>query len=337
MLGAVLMRLLGRFCLKKRMNTASLCFLFLYGCIAASVHANVVVVLNSRDASVTVLDAQSGQELRTQPVGKEPHHLYPTPDGKSLIVANAQSDDLVFLDPVTGVEQRRVKDIPDPYHLGYSPDNAWFVVNSLRLDRVDLYRIVGETFKLAKRIPTGRMPSHMVFSSDSKFAYVTLQGADEVIAIDLQTQQIAWKLAVGSTPAGLWVSPEGLLFTGIMGKDFVDVIDPAKRQVVKQIKTGKGAHAFRGAGDGKHVYVSNREANTISVVNMQTLEKLHDLPAPGGPDCMELSADGKQLWVTSRWIKKVTVIDTQQRKVLAQYPVGRSPHGLYFHNRAAWK
>ena len=72
-------------------------------------------------------------------------------------------------------------------------------------------------------------------------------------------------------------------------------------------------------------------------MDMQSLEKLYDLPAPGGPDCMEVTADGKQLWVTSRWAKKLTVIDTIERKVLTQYPVGRSPHGVYFHNRAAWK
>jgi YVTN family beta-propeller protein len=337
MIHAVSMSLLGQKCLERRIKCASLIWCFGLFFASEAALANVVVVLNSRDASITVLDQKSGRELRTQDVGKEPHHLYPTPDGKSLIVGNAQSDDLIFLNPVTGEFQRRVKGIPDPYHLGFSPDNKWFVVNSLRLDRVDIYRMEGEQFKLVKRVPTGRMPSHMVFSGDSKYVFVTLQGGDDLLAIDLESQKIAWKVPIGDTPAGLWISPEGLIFAGIMGKDFVDVIDPVKRQVIKQIKTGKGAHAFRGAGDGKLLYVSNRDANTISVVDMQKLEKLHDLPAPGGPDCMELTADGRQIWVTSRWIKKVSVIDTVERKVVAQYPVGRSPHGLYFHNRAAWK
>ncbi len=308
---------------------------------AAAAQANVVVVLNSRDASVTLLDQKTGSTLKTLDVGKEPHHLYPTPDNSMLIVANAQSDDLIFLDPVTGEFKARVKNIPDPYHLGFSPDKKWFVVNSLRLDRVDLYRhetVNGEPkFTLVKRIPTPKLPSHMIFSADSRFVYVTLQGTDEVAAIDLSTQQLAWKMPVGDTPAGIWASPSGLLFVGIMAKDYIDVIDPAKRQVIKQIKTGAEAHGVRGAGDGKLLYVSNRQANTISVVDMEKLEKLYDLPAPGGPDCMEVTADGKQIWFTSRWIKKVTVVDVASRKVVGQYPVGRSPHGLYFHNRAPWK
>jgi YVTN family beta-propeller protein len=319
------------------MNTSKLllaCFLAL---AAVSSHAQVVLVLNSRDASISVLDQKTGKELRTQDVGKEPHHLYPTPDNKQLIVANAQSDDLVFLDPLTGVEQRRIKNIRDPYHLGFSPDGKWFVVNALRLDRVDVYKVQGQDFVLVKRVPTSRMPSHMVFSADSKTVFVSAQGSDELNAIDLETQTVQWKLKIGDTPAGLWLTPEGLILSGIMGSDYVAVIDPAKRAVIKQIKTGKGAHALRGAGDGKRVFVSNREAGTVSVVDMQKLEKLYDLPAPGGPDCMEVTADGKQLWVTSRWAKRLTVIDLTERKVIAQYPVGRSPHGVYFHDRAAWK
>jgi YVTN family beta-propeller protein len=58
-------------------------------------------------------------------------------------------------------------------------------------------------------------------------------------------------------------------------------------------------------------------------------------PAPGGPDCMELTRDGKQLWVTSRWIRQVTVIDMATRKVVGRIPVGKSPHGIYFRSHAA--
>ena len=49
---------------------------------------------------------------------------------------------------------------------------------------------------------------------------------------------------------------------------------------------------------------------------------------------MELRRDGKELWVTSRWIKRVTVIDMDSKKVVHSIPVGRSPHGVYFHSHA---
>ena len=124
------------------------------------------------------------------------------------------------------------------------------------------------------------------------------------------------------------------LLIGILGQDFVEVIDWRARKRVKKIKTGDGAHNFIPVGDGRHVFLSNRKANKISKIDMQTLEVVDELPGPGGPDCMDVTADGKQLWMTSRWIKKVTVVDIASKRVVKQIPVGRSPHGIYLYAHA---
>jgi YVTN family beta-propeller protein len=50
---------------------------------------------------------------------------------------------------------------------------------------------------------------------------------------------------------------------------------------------------------------------------------------------MEVTEDGKTMWVTLRWVKKVAVIDLASKKITKIIPVGRSPHGIYFINRAA--
>ena len=92
--------------------------------------ARPIFVLNSLDASVSVIDPVSFAEIKRIPTGKEPHHLYLTPDEKSLIVANAAGHSLTFVDPTTGEVQRVVRDIPDPYHLRFSPDMKWFVTAS---------------------------------------------------------------------------------------------------------------------------------------------------------------------------------------------------------------
>ncbi len=298
-------------------------------------YANVVVVLNSRDATVSLLDQTTYKELGTIAVGKEPHHLMATPDNKSLIVASAVGNELVFLDPRTGEIQRRIKNIIDPYQIGFSPNQKWFVSNALRLDRVDIYSYDGKDMKLAKRIPLAKMPSHMVFSADSSTVFVTQQGSDQISAIDLVTQTLKWTMPVGKLPAGIAMTPdEKYLLVGIMGGDYAEVIDWRTQKSVKKIKVGEGAHNFLPMGDKKHIFVSSRVSNTISIVDQQTLQNVGTINVPGGPDCMELTDDGKTLWATLRWIKKVAVIDVASKKVIKLIPVGRSPHGVYFHNHA---
>ena len=301
----------------------------------ALAQAQVVVVLNSRDASVSLIDQKTFAEVGRVDVGKEPHHLYPKPDGKSLIVATAISNDLHFLDPITGQMQRRVLDIDDPYQIGFSPDNKWFVSVALRLDRVDLYRYDGRDMTIVKRLPLPKAPSHVWFSADSRWAFVTLQESEEIAAIDLSSQTVAWKLKVGKLPAGIIMTPDDKhLLVGIMGEDLVAAVDWRQQKVVARIRTGKGAHNFRGQGDKRHVFVGNRVENTISRIDTVSLQVVDTIPVPGGPDDMEVTADGKLMWVTSRFAKEVRVIDLEQLKVVRTIKVGRSPHGIYLHNRA---
>ena len=77
------------------------------------------------------------------------------------------------------------------------------------------------------------------------------------------------------------------------------------------------------------MFVSNRVANTISLIDTQTLKVVDQYAAPGGPDCMEFLSDQRTLLVTSRCTRKLTYIDIEQRKVIRQVPVGRSPHGVW--------
>jgi YVTN family beta-propeller protein len=88
-------------------------------------------------------------------------------------------------------------------------------------------------------------------------------------------------------------------------------------------------------GDRKHLFVSNRAANTISIIDMDNLSVVRSFATPSGPDCMEVSKDGKELWVTARWARVVAVVDIASGKVIKTVPVGRSPHGVWFRSHAA--
>jgi DNA-binding beta-propeller fold protein YncE len=294
-----------------------------------------VLVLNSLDATVSIIDPVSFTERRRVPVGKEPHHLYLTPDEHSVIVANAGGNSLTFFDPRTGEVQRTLTNIPDPYHLRFSPDMAWLVVAANRLHRIDVYRWNAadvNPMTLVKRIEAPRTPSHLWIDMRSTVAYASLQDSNELMAIDLATQAPRWKIKVGTMPADVFVTRDDKhLLLGLTAERFIEVYDVSGRapSLVKRVECGNGAHAFRSRGDGKHVFVSNRVANTISMIELATFTKVADLPAPGGPDCMDVLADGNTLLVTSRWARKLTMIDIDKRQVVKQLDVGRSPHGVW--------
>lgn len=296
-----------------------------------------IFVLNSQDANVSVIDAQTFTEIRRVPTGNEPHHLYLSPDQRSLMVGNALSDTITLLDPLTGEIQDTLTDIIDPYQLRFSPNMQWFVTAANRLDHIAIYKVTlkgdeGFELKLVKRIDAGKTPSHISIDSQSRTAYVSLQDSDELIAIDLAKQKPKWKIPVGRAPADVYMAPNNRhLLVALTGDSYVEVYDisGAQPQLVQRVQTGDGAHSFRAWRNKRYVLVSNRAQNTISRIDLKNFTVVDTYPGPGGPDDMELMADGRTLLVASRWAGKLSVIDTRTKKVLHRVPVGRSPHGVW--------
>ena len=290
--------------------------------------ANLAIVINSGDASLSVLDGTTGAELRRVPVLREPHHFALSPDGKELLVGDAGGNEMLFLDPQTGEIRRRMP-VADPYQLGFSPNGKWLVVTGLARNQVDIYDAA--TMQLAKRFPAKSMPSHIAFSPDSSMAYATLQGTNALVAYDLNHLQQAWMAQVGNTPAGvLWHN--GQLLVADMGTDYVAIVDPVDGRVVNHIVTGRGAHQIFLSPDGKLLYVNNRVDGTTTALDASTLSPVRTYRVPGGPDCIEFAPDGK-LWITQRFAQKVAILDPASG-ALRSVPVGRSPHGIYLTDAA---
>ena len=294
----------------------------------ASKAAGVAFVIDSAAAAVSVVDMATLQEVRRIPVLREPHHLVPSPDGKSLLVGDTTGTEMLFLDPVTGAIHKRMP-VADPYQLGFSPDAKFLTVAGLARNQIDVYDAA--TMKMVKRFPVKSTPSHIAYSPDSGTVFVTLQDSDRLVAIDLRKMEVKWNEPVGKTPAGaLWLN--GKVLVADMGTDYVAQVDPANGKVLAKIVTGKGAHNLFLSPDRKTLWVNNRAGGTTAAVDPTTLKVLRTYAIPGGPDDIDFAPDGK-LWITRRWAEKVAVLDPATGDYQT-VNVGRSPHGLWLNPKA---
>jgi len=290
--------------------------------------SGIAFVINSAGASISVVDMTKQIELRRIPVLREPHHIVLSPDGKQLLVGDTVANEMLFLDPRTGEIRQRLT-MADPYQLGFSPNGKWLVVNGLARNQVDVYDAA--SMKLVKRFPLASLPSHLAFSPDSSMVFVSLQGTDQLAAIDLGAMAVRWTKPVGRTPAGvMWHN--GQILVANMGTDNVAVVDPVDGRVTARIVTGKGAHTVFLSPDGKIIYVNNRVSSTTVALDANTLKPIRTYAISGGPDDMDFAPDGK-IWITRRFAEKLAVLDP----VSGQYQtidVGRSPHGIWLNPKA---
>lgn len=286
-----------------------------------------VLVLNSGEASLSVLDRDQRVELRRVPVLREPHHVVLSPDGRVLLVADSAANELLFLDPQT-MEIRRREQVSNPYHFAFTPDGTRLVVTSLRRNQIDIYdwNATEQSLTLRHRLAVGDMPSHLAFTPDSRIGFGTLQGVDRVIAFEVETGQVLWDKEVGRQPAGVTYL-NGKLLVGNMGEEHVAVMNPADGTVERRIVVGRGAHTVFVSPDGKHVYATRRVDSGITVLDPQTFNPIASWRIRGGPDCIDFAPDGR-LWATLRWVKQVAVIDPETG-AYETIDVGRSPHGIF--------
>ena len=301
------------------------CLLVLAALLAAPFAgaADLAFVINSNDASVSLLDVASHREVTRIPLLREPHHMALTPDRRSLVIGDTAGNTLSFLDPHTGAVQRQVT-ISDPYQLQYSPDGRYLTVAGLARAQIDIYDAA--SLRLLHRIAARSLPSHMNYAPDSSEVFVSLQGSDRLMAIETASGRVIWNSRVGRTPAGvLW--NRGHLLVGLMGEAHFAVVDPVDGHVERLIATGRGAHTMFLTHDGTLIYATNRVDGTLSVLDPDSLAVIRTIRVPGGPDDLDFAPDGK-IWAALRFAQSVAVLDPATGAI-ERIAVGRSPHGIW--------
>ena len=79
---------------------------------------------------------------------------------------------------------------------------------------------------MVKRIPTGKTPSHLWIDTKSTTAWVSMQDSDELVAIDLATQTLKWRVKTGSLRRTCFGTPDDkTVLVGLTGGDVVEVYD----------------------------------------------------------------------------------------------------------------
>lgn len=92
-----------------------------------------VYVPNTESDTVSVIDPKTYEIIDTIPVGRQPQHVVPSWDMKTLWVNNNRGHTLTPIDPKTGKAGKEVE-VHDPYNLYFTPNGKHAVVMA-SLDR----------------------------------------------------------------------------------------------------------------------------------------------------------------------------------------------------------
>jgi len=316
---------------------------------------DLIYVPNSGSNTVDVIDPETFRIVNHFKVQRQPQHVAPSYDLKTLWVLSDLGDSLTKIDPVSGKKGETVR-VKDPYNMYYTPDGKYAVVVAERVHRLDFRDPI--TMALVDSIPVPcRGIDHADFSADGRYLIASCEFSGSLIKLDVAKRAVIGTLALaehedggahetrglsmrraydlkhapsGSMPQDVKTSPDGRVFyVADMLANGVHLIDGDKFVSIGFIPTGRGAHGLYPSRDSKLLYCSNRDEGTISVISFAERKVVQKWTIPGGsPDMGGVSANGKVLWLSGRYTREVYAIDTSDGHLIARIAVGKGPHGL---------
>ena len=169
------------------------------------------------------------------------------------------------------------------------------------------------------RIQISRPGADWVKSSDGKRIYVSMPFAGQVAVIDADSFKVHSNIDAGRSPTRVFLQPDGrYLWVGNDAKasdvSGVTVIDTQTLKPVKQLLTGTGHHEIAVSEDNRVAFVTNRDAGTVSLIDVRELKILREEKLGGVPISVGYSTLAHAAYVADAKGGSLTVLAGREYK-----------------------
>lgn len=317
--------------------------------------ADKVYIANENADTVSAIDAASFKVLTSVRVGKMPHNVQISPDGKIVWVTNNGEPDMDaapghpgmkkadhaamakpgavwLIDTGTDAVIAKILVGLHPAHVVLAPDGRFAYITNGGDNSVTVVDAVARS--VVATIPVGKFPHGLRFAPDGRQAYVANLKGGTVSVIDVASRKEITQIPVGKGPAQVGFTPDGLLaFVSLSEEKAVAVIDPATQKVMRKISVGTVPIQLFATPDSKTLLVANqgsrsKPGNTVSMVDLQTFKLAKTVVTGAGAHGVAIDREGRLAYITNTYANTVSVIDIKSRAVVSTVSVGKGPNGV---------
>jgi YVTN family beta-propeller protein len=282
--------------------------------------------------------------LASVPVGREPHNLGISPDGRWVATSDRRSGEVSIVDARRLVEVARLKLGRQTHDVAFTSDSRTLFVGHETEPFVSIVDL--ETKTLRRRLPVGRAQHDLSVGVGDRELWFTVTdrpyrpGDPRVGVVDLTTGQVTL-IDSGANAHDVTLSPDGRTawvtnsgFTHLPD-DRVDCIDVATRKPLGSIKVGRYPfHSPKRGRDGDllpaafpEMWFSDHGLRAVVAVSLAERRVVATVPVGVEPYHVAATAAGV-LFVANRTSNTVTIVDGPARRVLGTLTVPPRPHGL---------
>ena len=294
----------------------------LSGSLVLTTLVGTLVVANKSGDSVSFIDLDSGREAARVAVGRAPHELAVSPDGRTVLVGEYGPEDahgrtVAILDLASASVVGRIDVGPDsrPHSIAFLPGGSRAVVTLQNQDTLAVLDLASRT--VVRTIPTGGRESHMVrLSPNARRAYVTSRLEEGTLSIiDLEGDSKTRVLETGAGAEGLAVTPDGRE-VWVLDREAgtISIVDTHRAVVVERISSRMQSNRIAISGAGEAVVTNGTSGEAlvqfVNVFDVASRAKRKELPLKGG----QPGEGAFGIWIQDR---TAFISDTNGGRVLA--------------------
>ena len=271
-----------------------------------------------------------GKLTTTIPVGKNPHEMILSEDGRWAYVTDygargveeeAEGGTTVTIIDVANQEKAGVMELGEfrrPHGIDISPGTGQVFVTTENPNR--LLIIDTKSLAVVRDYATNGESSHMVTRSpDGRTAYVSNIGTRNISVIDLETGGVEL-IPVGERPEGSDITKDGkTLYVACRESHVISVIDTEKNAVVSEVATGKGPNRVRLTPDEKLLVYSLVHDGQIGIADAGSGEEIATIDLDGSPVSLQLSRNGEWALTAAQSDDAVFVVSIAERKIVQRF------------------
>jgi DNA-binding beta-propeller fold protein YncE len=282
--------------------------------------------------------------VATIPVGREPHNLGISPDGRWVATSDRRSGEVSVIDTAALTEAARLKLGRQTHDVAFSPDGRTLFVGHETETFVSVVEV--GSWRLRPKLDVGRAQHDLSISRDGAELWFTVTnrpykpGDPRVGVVELATGRVTL-VDTGANAHDVTLSPDGTMawvtnsgFTHLPDAR-VDLIDVATRRPLGSLTVGKYPfHSPKRGRDGNAVpitapemWFSDHGFRAVVAVSLAERRVVATVPVGVEPYHVAATASGL-LFVANHTSHTVTIVDGPRRKVLGTLRVPPRPHGL---------
>jgi YVTN family beta-propeller protein len=291
-----------------------------------------LLVLNKSDNALAIVNPANGKVVGTVPVGRNPHELAVSDDGKLAFSSNMQGNSISVIDLAAQKEIHRV-DLPNlrtPHGLYFAAGKLYFTAQG---DNA-IARYDPATNQVDWKMDSGQTGTHMlVMTRDLGKIFTSNMTSDSIGMFQRASGGQDFKLTVipvGKGPEAIGLSPDGKqVWTATAGDSHVVIVDAASGTVVETVHVPmQSANRLQFTPDGKRVLISDSGNGDLVILDAASHKETKRLKVGENCEGILIPPDGARAYVAAERNNFVGVIDLKKLEMTGKIQPGNGPDGM---------